>query len=66
MNSKAEKRLLIYEGEEHIQTVTYVKSHGAWVATHFLKDKYMPFAIYEPLSSQKEALLQQGFTWKWA
>jgi hypothetical protein len=43
-----------------------VKSHGAWVATHFLKDKYMPFAIYEPLSSQKEALLQQGFTWKWA
>jgi|TARA_X000000950_G_scaffold274665_1_gene360068 hypothetical protein len=66
MKSKIERKLHIYKGAQHIQTVTYVKSHGAWVATHFIKDKYMPFAIYEPLSSQKEALLQQDFTWKWA
>ncbi len=65
MVNQRTKKLLIYREGIHIQTVTYVKSHGVWVATHFIRDKYMPFALYTPLSSHKEQLLLQGLTWKW-
>lgn len=60
-----QKKLLIYRNGEHIQTVTYVKDHGVWVATHFFHDKYMPFALHSPLSDQKLAMENEGLTWEW-
>ncbi len=59
------RKLLIFRDKEHIQTVTYVKNHGVWTATHFFSDRYMPFALYAPLSKQKQTLESEGFTWKW-
>ena len=59
------RKLFIYKDGVHIQTVTYVKANGFWAATHFFRDKYIPFALHEPLSYQKECLIKGGFTWEW-
>lgn len=60
-----QKKLLIYRNGEHIQTVTYVKAHGVWTATHFFRDKYMPFASHQLLSDHKLAMEREGLTWEW-
>jgi len=36
-----------------------------WIAVHFERDKYMPFALHESLAKMKTSLLDQGFTWEW-
>lgn len=59
------RKLFIYKDGVHIQTVTYVKSNGVWVANHFFRDKYIPFALHEPLSYQRECLIKGGFKWEW-
>lgn len=59
------KKLLIYRNGDHIQTVTYVKAHGVWKATHFFRDKYMPFALHAPLEDHKAAMQKERLTWEW-
>ena len=60
-----QKKLLIYRDGVHIQTVTYVKAHGVWTATHFFQDKYMPFTLYSPMSEHRTAMEEEGLTWDW-
>jgi|GEM_PF-3362501 len=62
------KILEIYDSHAHkIQTVGFQKPNDTlgWIAVHFERDKYMPFALHESLAKMKTSLLDQGFTWEW-
>lgn len=59
------RKLKIYRSGELIQTVMFMHNNGRWRATHFDRDKYMPFALNDTLSKMKDALITEGFEWEW-
>lgn len=60
------RKLKIYRDSEHIQTVTFIQIDGIWSATHFDRDKYLPFALHETLENMKSALINEGLQWIWS
>lgn len=59
------RKLKIYRDGEHIQTVTFIQVGGIWSATHFDRDKSLPFALHDTLEQMKSALINERLEWEW-